>query len=216
MPRSRSIPLPAVSLAGLVTLTLLLCGCQKAEQIERYKVASHASLQTSSFADQQDPRKRMIGAIIPKEPETWFFKMEGSDKAVMARIEDVRGFLKTLRFATADKPLPNGKEIDWDLPAGWKVRPASEFRYATIVLDGEPPLEMSVTKLPFQPGMELAQQVLLNVNRWRNQFSLAPITEEELPTKVEKMDFSDYMVFWVNIFGRPQAKPSGMMQPPRQ
>ena len=216
MSRPRSTMMSGCSLVGIATLTLAFAGCQKADQIERYKVAKHESIQSSTFLEQQDLRKRMIGAIIPKEPETWFFKLEGSDKAVTARVADVRKFLNTLRFATAEKPLPGGKEIDWDLPAGWKTLPASEFRYATIVLDGEPPLEMSVTKLPYQPGVELMQQVLLNVNRWRNQFSLGPISEQELPGEVEKMDFNEYMVFWVNIFGRPKPKGAGMMQPPRQ
>lgn len=216
MPPFRPLSRSTVSLVGLVALASVLTGCQKAEQIERYKVAKHETLQSSSYLDQQDRRKRMIGAIIPKEPETWFFKLDGGDKAVTARIDDVRGFLKTLKFPTADKPLADGKEIDWELPSGWKVLPPSQFRYATIVLDGEPSLEMSVTKLPFQPGVELSQQVLLNVNRWRDQLSLPPISEQELPNEVEKMDFSDYLVFWVNVFGRPKPKSSGMMQPPRQ
>ena len=78
------------------------------------------------------------------------------------------------------------------MPAGWKQLPAKEMRYATLVLDGEPSLEMSVTQFPTRPEMPISEQVVANINRWRNQLALPPIEEDDLAEADGKTDFGQF------------------------
>ena len=90
------------------------------------------------------------------------------------------------------------------------------MRHATIVLSGEPQLEMSVTKFPSRQDLSPADQVVMNINRWRGQLSLPPIEDEDLDSQTEKLELGDASAYWLNIVGRPQPKPSAMNLPPMQ
>ena len=75
------------------------------------------------------------------------------------------------------EPPATGERPQWTLPASWQERPGEGMRYATLVVDAtNPPLEIRVTPLSLA-----ARDPLGNVNRWREQIALAPVTQEELP-----------------------------------
>jgi hypothetical protein len=66
----------------------------------------------------------------------------------------------------------------WTLPASWQQRPGEGMRYATLVVEAtNPPLEIRVTPL----GLP-AKDPLSNINRWRGQIGLEPVSPEQLPT----------------------------------
>lgn len=193
----------------------LLAGCEKTDQIAEYTVPSHDSIQSAEFRDQAEkfhPKpNRMIGVVIPQSEFQWFFKLEGEPAVVAAREADLRSFLQTVRF-------PSPENIDWTLPNGWRRLPGSPMRYSTILLDGQPTLEMSVTRLPTQTDSPPMEQVLMNINRWRNQLSLPPIELDDLPYQSEKISFGSdgAIAYWINIVGRPRSRPAGMNRPTRQ
>lgn len=199
----------------LLIACVATCGCEKSDNVTEYVVPKHQSLQTTTYLNQIDrehpkPRPRaMVGVIIPKPPQFWFLKLEGAEEAVAAREADVRQFLKSLKF-------PDPETMTWDLPSGWVALPAREMRYATIVLNGPTPLEMSVTKLPLHPDKPQNDQILENVNRWRKQLSLRPIEIGDLEAKTEKLDLNDLTAYWVSLVGMqvPGAAPMGPMHPP--
>lgn len=195
---------------GVFAGFLLLCGCERTERISTYSVPKHESLQTPKFlADHQrrhPKQERMIAVVIPREEVFWFFKLQGDVEAVAARENDVREFLKTVRILSANK-------IDWTLPANWRQLPASEMRYATLVMDGNPPLEISVSQLPVRPDMPIPQQVENNINRWRNQLSLPAIEPGDLNGMTEQLPVSDSVAYWINIVGHPMPKPPAMARP---
>lgn len=68
-------------------------------------------------------------------------------------------------------------QLKWRLPAGWKEGAPSEFRLASfrIKAPNGKEADVSVVPLPGAAGGDLS-----NVNRWRNQVSLPPVTEAEL------------------------------------
>ena len=83
----------------------------------------HESLQTTKFLAAQDrlhpkPKaaERMIGIVIPQQDSQWFFKIQGDVDAVAAHEVEIREFLKTLHFVSAEKPK-------WTLPATWQELP---------------------------------------------------------------------------------------------
>ena len=200
-----------VSSSGLlVACCVTMCGCEKVEKITSYPVVKHESLQTTEYLanfERAHPKpERMIGLVVPRATTLWFFKLQGSVEAVTARENDVREFLKTLQF-------PSNEKVEWTLPAGWQKLDASEMRYATLILDGEPPLEMTVTKFPGRDDLPQAEQVVMNINRWRGQLSLPPIRDEDLDDQSEQIPIADGKGYWTSLVGRPRPKPAGMTPP---
>ena len=214
MSNSRSFAAFGVLTHGVFAGFLLLCGCERTEQITTYSVPKHESLQSAKFLADHDRRhpkpERMIAVVIPRDDVLWFFKLQGNDEAAVAsRENDVREFLKSVRF-------PDTNKIDWMLPPKWRQLPkASEMRYATLVMDGEPPLEISVSQLPVRPGMPISEQVEDNINRWRKQLSLPTIEPGDLNGVSEQLTVGDSVAYWINIFGHPKPKPPAMAGPQR-
>lgn len=67
--------------------------------------------------------------------------------------------------------------VRWTAPSGWKELAGGGMRVATFELPKTAgKAEVTVVALPGDVGGELA-----NVNRWRGQLALPPITEAELP-----------------------------------
>ncbi len=67
--------------------------------------------------------------------------------------------------------------LDWTLPEGWEQAPAGDMRLASFRVKGSDSKSADVSVIPL-PG--LAGGDLNNVNRWRSQVGLGPITEQEL------------------------------------
>lgn len=203
---------------------MLLSGCDRQEKITTYTVPKHETLQNQAFLDDNAVRhpkvQRMIGVVLPHAQALWFFKLEGDVDAVAAKEPEVRQFLTTVGFVaqpekTADGRPDSDKPV-WKLPEGWKELPSgpgNAMRFVTLSLSGDPALEMSVTVLPAVPGAPVEPQVLNNLNRWRNQMSLPPIDEEDLSVRSEKLALDVGDAYWINIMGRPRARPQ--MPPPQ-
>ena len=106
-----------------------------------------------------------------------------------------------------------------ELAAGWKENDGSEIRFATIIFpvpwgEGEKPLEISVTVLP-KSGDD-AEYILVNVNRWRNQLRLPPITMEQLAAESTQVKLEGATATVVNLLGTAGANSSmgrGPFQP---
>ncbi len=67
--------------------------------------------------------------------------------------------------------------LQWKLPAGWQEVPPGQMRVAEFRVAGAggKQADVSVVPLPGQAGSDLD-----NVNRWRGQVGLPPVTAEEL------------------------------------
>ena len=74
--------------------------------------------------------------------------------------------------------------IKWKTPKGWKELSPSEMRTASFSAEGKGGLkaDISAVVLAGPAGGELA-----NVNRWRGQLNLGPITEAELAAHSKKI-----------------------------
>ena len=150
-----------------------------------------------------EPTDRMLGVVVPITPQGWFFKFSGPVAAVTAQESAFKDFLKTVTF-TDGKP-------EWALPAGWQAQPGNQFRFATLLIPAEgKPLEVSVTALP-NSGEDNTNYVLSNVNRWRGQLRLPPITAAQLPAESSTVDLSGTPATLVDLVGH--TAPGGMGGP---
>lgn len=70
---------------------------------------------------------------------------------------------------------PPANPFRFEVPAGWQELEPTDMRIVNLRPAGDPDLECALTVLPGDGG-GLAQ----NVNRWRSQIGLEPITEDEV------------------------------------
>lgn len=92
---------------------------------------------------------------------------------------------KEQRVAVAEEPAP--PRMTWKTPSGWEEMDAGEMRLATFRVkgNGDAVADVSIIPLPGHAGGDLP-----NVNRWRGQVGLSPITPEELIKTAEKVQIS--------------------------
>jgi hypothetical protein len=171
-------------LRNLTLTTLLIAmiamvaasGCRPADEIVVHQIPksqsdldkfNRAPLPTRPAAAAAVPT-RMVAALALRDDATWFFKISGPVEQVNLSEPAWREFFSKLTFADDGKPK-------WQLPTGWSEGPEKAMRDATLLInDSQPPLEMSISHLP--PGQDLVG----NVNRWRGQLALDPISGGEL------------------------------------
>jgi hypothetical protein len=209
----------------------MVVGCQERAEITRYTVDKPPAMDPASRPNPQaaggpmagpfaggpagapaaapaptgPPTDRTLGAIVPLSPQGWFFKLTGPIEAVAAQEPAFQTFLKSVSFSSEGKPA-------WTLPAGWQERPGNQIRYATLVIPGgETPLEATVVALPNQ-GANPQEYALVNVNRWRGQLQLPPITQEQMASESTPLELSGTQATYVNLAGH--AAPNSMGQPP--
>ena len=168
----------------------VLAGCDQ-DEIRRYQVTRVES-PTKHAGSQRPAAQRMLGAIIPREDQTWFFKLAGARQDLEQHKEAFEQFVRSVHFEE------NGT-IAWTVPDGWRSRPTSAARYATFhVGPEESPLELTVTPLPSEGD---AASVLKNVNRWRGQLGLQPIDEAALDQVTRRVELDGITATLVDITG---------------
>ena len=147
----------------------------------------------------------MLGAILPRGEDVWFFKLLGPKEAVVSQAVPFLQLVKSLKFQQG-RPA-------WSLPDGWSEQPGNQFRFATFVIENaEVPLEVTVTTLPMA-GQDLPGYLLSNINRWRGQLQLEPLPPDQLDKRTIKVDVDGEPAWLVNIDGTyagdPMRSPSG-------
>lgn len=91
-----------------------------------------------------------------------------------------------LSTSQPDRAAPAGEApMHWKTPAGWQEVPPSAMRVASFKVAGAEGKQADVSVIPLPGG---AGGDLSNVNRWRGQVGLAPITEAELPPLTQPVE----------------------------
>jgi hypothetical protein len=148
-----------------------------------------------------------LAAVLQKDGTSWFFKMRGDKELVLESKATFLDFLKSIRFeasaAAAEKPVVVPKPIStnakkappsapadsdepqWNIPSNWKETPAGMMvlKSFSVSDDAGHEAKISISAFPGDVGGTLA-----NVNRWRTQLSLEPITQQDLPKETTSID----------------------------
>ena len=185
---------------------LLAAGCQKSAQIGHYQVPKEGPSASAKTAAATAGPDRMVAAIVPHAGVAWFFKLAGPAEAVSKHAEAFETLVKSVTFTESVEGNPQ-----WTLPAGWKQESGgADLRFATITIPDKPPLEITVTTLPWSDDHDL-EQVLSNLNRWHGQMTLAPLDTADLADQIRWVKLSDGEAIVVDYHGTLKA---GGMQPP--
>ncbi len=154
-------------------------------------------------------KSRILVAIARHDGIAWFFKMSGDDELVAQQKPALIDFLKSVTFETSPDQagLPpshppiggadamsmpgmpmagaGGDKPNWQVPTGWKEIPGGAFLLAKFEVGGTPQTTVNVSRSPGEGG-----GVLMNVNRWRGQLGLAPLSDEDITKEATSLDTS--------------------------
>ncbi len=139
-------------------------------------------------ADSAADAEGILAGVLPLKTETWYFKFTGP-VGVLRKTEGVFAeFLRSVRLAGSQKsapaPTPGGvKKVNVTPPDGWKPSEGSSMRAASFSIAGPDGTSADVSVVPI-PGD--SGSVLDNVNRWRSQLKLAPLTSADDPALGKK------------------------------
>jgi hypothetical protein len=101
--------------------------------------------------------------------------------------------------AMANTPVATatGAGLTWTAPAHWKPKPESPMRKGSFAIVGDGgEADLSITAFPGDVGGDLA-----NLNRWRGQIELPPITESQFESATTHLDRNDLHMTVVDIVG---------------
>jgi hypothetical protein len=98
-------------------------------------------------------------------------------------------------------PPPATQPVSWKKPEGWQEKPLTEMRQASFQIPSPngSPADVSVTSFPGMAG-----GIESNLNRWRGQVHLSPLTGAELDQTIEHRTVGGIPVLLVDM-----ASPGG-------
>ena len=147
--------------------------------------------------------ERIIGVILHRDDTSWFFKMTGDAALVEQAKPAFIAFLKSVSFGppAAAPAVMSGMDMSqlppshppiggmnatpsaaadlptWTVPADWQPAPLEQFLVAKYVISG-PGGEQAAVNVSSLGGD--GGGLLPNVNRWRGQLGLAPVTDADV------------------------------------
>lgn len=90
-------------------------------------------------------------------------------------------------------------DLQWKAPSGWKEQTPSQMRLASFLVQGKNNLDSDVSVVPLSGA---AGGDLDNINRWRGQIQLDPITQADLPQYMKIINVGGRRMHFVNFASR--------------
>jgi hypothetical protein len=90
-------------------------------------------------------------------------------------------------------------ELEWTAPAAWVTKPLTAMRKGSYAVGGDAGADLAITAFPGDVGGDLA-----NVNRWRGQLQLPPISEADLPAAFSPLTANGLALKVVDLAGGGQ------------
>jgi hypothetical protein len=157
-----------------------------------------------------DPAKdgRIIAAMTNAGGSTLFFKIRGNDALTesqkgdfikwVAAVCNSQGGNKSPQTASAMPPRDSAApQLKWKTPDGWSEVPPSSMRYASFNAGGNnDKIDISIVTFSGEGGTDAD-----NVNRWRQQIGLPPMTPSAIATQVAPLQTSEGNFSSVDIPG---------------
>jgi hypothetical protein len=161
------------SLILLLAAGLLLTSCKDAK-ITSYRVAKDSAASTEAA-----PPPAANTNALPSDGQASSASAPSSDAALPPGHPAIAGMPVPgeagSSMASAPVPTAESQPLIWTAPASWTVKKASAMRKGSYSISGpEGAGDISITAFPGDVGGNLA-----NVNRWRGQLQLPPVTDPD-------------------------------------
>lgn len=166
----------------VLLLTLLLAGCSKTE-VTSYRVAKEK--------DAELPSSMTSAASTSSTPADQLTSPPAAGN-----------------MANTAVPTATGAALTWTAPGDWQTKPLGSMRKGSFTIAGEAgaTADLSITAFPGAVGGELA-----NINRWRGQVGLPPITDAELPSTTTRFTANGLPFTVVDLAGADPANPQRIL-----
>ena len=184
------------------------------QQAEQERIDKNLEL-ARQRAREQTPREatepvRMLAALVPQQDTDffWTFKLQGKPEELEKIKPQFIKLLGSLQWEPSGGVLPA-----WRFPDGARVKAQEDGfgRVATIMLsDDFSDLQIAVAK--FTSTADWDKTVLTNLNRWRGQLKLEPLTSAGIDAATEKVPFAGGDAILMDEVGTAAARP-GMLPP---
>lgn len=193
-----------VRVFSIVSMALLL-GCGEDTQIRSYTVAKKPS-QTP----QPEVPAQTLGVIFPNQDTAWFLKLMDDPAKVEPLTSEFRRLADSIEFDEQGKPR-------WKLADGWRDQVLEQITYAKFTHNAG--ATATLTKLAANTQDAEAWQAYLkeNVNRWRDQLSLAPQEWSDMQEDLEEFpnhSTGPAKAYFVMLKGNRKSAGSGMGNAP--
>ena len=171
----RLLPQPLWRLCILVSFLFLATGCHR-DDVKVYRVAK----------DQDQPQQQTAPALPTDSP----------NPSLPPGHPDVSSVPAASLPAASAAALP---QLTWKTPNGWTEVPPSEMRVASFKVTGPDGKSADVSVIPL-PGLAGSDEA--NVNRWRSQVGLSPVSPDELKKSVENVEAASQPAQLYDIAGQ--------------
>jgi hypothetical protein len=156
---------------ALVALTALLTSCNKPE-VQTYRVPKEPSAQPAMATTPPAPAPA-AGSASATPP---------AGGSAMA----------STPVATA-----SGADLTWSAPSHWVAKPGSPMRKGSFAIKGDGgEADLSITAFPGAVGGDLA-----NLNRWREQVKLPPVSQAEFEASAQRLERNGLRMTVVDLAG---------------
>ena len=93
-------------------------------------------------------------------------------------------------------PSPTYNPAKWTKPDDWNAQPLSEMRLGSFKVDGANggSADISVTAFPGEAG-----GLSSNLNRWRGQLQLAPLSDEDLSSVIQRTEIENVPAYLIDF-----------------
>lgn len=119
--------------------------------------------------------RRILGAILPLDSGCYFLKATDSPERLEPLME---GFLSIVQGFAIDEQSGRPSNA---LPTGWKMNPRNDIALAEFVSpESTGGVKFTVTALAMPGEKDWPEYLLSNVNRWRGQLKIDPVSLETL------------------------------------
>ena len=161
-----------------------LAGCDKGQEIAHYQVPKEMPIDErpaagGETAENATPTDRMLTAIVPHEHQAWFFKLAGPIDAVDKQADAFESFVKTVSF-----PESAGAQAEVEVTRGLGGITGARRNAVCHRDDSDRGRTVEVNNFDALAveGWRPKDELLLNVNRWRDQLQLSPPDRETRQT----------------------------------
>lgn len=154
----------------------LLAGCKK-PVVESYRVPKETTAQAPTA---ENPHAKMSGGVASTAPGPGAGPATGSN------------------MASTPVPTASGAGLTWTAPAHWKTKAGSAMRKGSYAVAGDGgEADVSITAFPGDVGGDLA-----NLNRWRGQVQLPPVSQAEFESNVQRIERNGLKLIVVDLPGK--------------
>lgn len=161
----------------------------------------------------QQAREKQEIIVVPKDDLTiTLVRLQGQsekhgDTQMFVAIVSEQPLIESATTTQSPSSSPSANPIQYKLPDGWRESPGNSMRLVSLAAEHESgSIDVSVTRLGG------GGDALSNINRWRGQVDLKPVTDDELTELIEDLEVAGHPAQYVMLAGESQSIAAAMFE----